>query len=464
MYRNPILVNDSYKYSQFNQYPFGTTEIYSYVESRGGISDRILFFGLQAYIKEYLLRPFTKHDINEAEELLVAHGEPFYREGYEYILNKHGGYMPVQIRALPEGMLVPTHVPTAVMYNTDRFCAWATSPLETSFLRGIWYPSTVATISWMARRIIYKYLEFTCDDPNSQIDFKLHDFGARGVSSGESAGLGGLAHLVNFLGTDTVEALIAAKQYYNAKGPVGFSIPAMEHSTVTSWGRNGEVNAFANMISHYAKPNSLVACVSDSYDLWNAVENIWGRQLKDAVIKSGATIVVRPDSGDPATVVVQTLQKLATAYGSTVNKKGYRVLHPSIRVIQGDGITIDSIGVILDAVMAAGFSTENLAMGMGGGLLQHVNRDTFKWAMKCSSATINGNQVDVYKDPVTDHGKASKKGKFSVALTAGRSKPFCSPLPEMDGNLLEVVYNDGELVRDESFDTIRARSKTLLNW
>lgn len=460
--RNPILVNDSYKYSQFNQYPEATTEIYSYVESRGGISDRILFFGLQAYIKEYLMRPFTKHDIDEAEALLIPHGEPFYREGYEYILNKHGGYFPVLIRAINEGTIVPTHVPVATMENTDPTCAWVTSPLETSFLRGIWYPSTVATISWMARQIIYKYLKETCDDPDLQIDFKLHDFGARGVSSGESAALGGMGHLVNFLGTDTVEALMAARQYYNA-GIVGFSIPAMEHSTVTSWGRNGEVDAFGNMILKNGKPGGLVACVSDSYDLWNAVDNIWGRMLKQMVLNSGATIVVRPDSGDPATVIVETIRKLATAYGSAFNKKGYRVLHPSIRVIQGDGITIDSIPVILEAVKQAGFSTENLAMGMGGGLLQHVNRDTFKWAMKCSSATINGKQVDVYKDPVTDPGKASKKGKFAVAVYNGR--PTCYNVGHnVAANMLLPVYCNGELSWEDTFENIRSRAKSQNEW
>ena len=246
---NIILNSDSYKYSQFNQYPANTTGIYSYIESRGGKYDETVFFGLQAFIKEYLTAPITQDMIDEAELIITAHGEPFNRAGWEYILNEHNGYLPVRIRAVPEGTIVPVKNVLATIENTDPACYWLTSFLETALLRAIWYPTTVATNSREIKKLILDALEKT-GDPTT-IDFKLHDFGARGVSSLESAGIGGAAHLVNFMGTDTVEALLFARRYYNAD-MAGFSIPAMEHSTVTSWGRENEVASYRNMIKQKA--------------------------------------------------------------------------------------------------------------------------------------------------------------------------------------------------------------------
>ena len=228
--------------------------------------------------------------------------------------------------------MVPTHIPVLTIENTDPKCYWLTSFLETALLRAVWYPSTVATISYHAREIIMKYLKKTSEDPNAQIGFKLHDFGYRGVSSKESGELGGLAHLLSFMGTDTMGALVAAIEFYNAETAVGFSIPAAEHSTITSWGRDNEADAFSNMITQFAKPGSLVAVVSDSYDIYNAITNIWGKQLKSLVKQSGATLVVRPDSGIPHEIVLESLERLGAEYGYTTNKLGYKVLDPSVRV------------------------------------------------------------------------------------------------------------------------------------
>jgi len=243
----------------------------------------------------------------------------------------------------------------------------------------------------------------------------------------------------------------------------GFSIPAMEHSTVTSWGRNGEVAAFGNMMDQYARPGALVACVSDSYDLWNAVSNIWGDTLRERVLQSGATIVVRPDSGDPLTVPVQTIELLGERFGFEVNQKGYKVLPSCVRVIQGDGITVKSIPVILDNLLRAGWSADNLAFGMGGGLLQQVNRDTMKFAMKANAMEIGGKWQDVFKDPITDSGKTSKKGVLSLVRSTGignsqwrtiRRSELC---PGEIDNLVKVFEN-GELLVDQTFDQIRSRA------
>ena len=229
-----ILNSDSYKYSQAFQYPAGTEYVYSYIESRGGMWDATVFFGLQAFIKEYLINPITQKDIDDAEAIITAHGEPFYREGWEHILKEHGGKLPVVIRAVPEGCIVPTKNVLATIENTDPKCWWLTSFLETAVLRAIWYPTTVATNSYESKKIILEALEKSGDP--SLIDFKLHDFGARGVSSMESAGLGGAAHLINFMGTDTITGILYAREYYGAP-MAGFSIPASEHSVSASYGR-----------------------------------------------------------------------------------------------------------------------------------------------------------------------------------------------------------------------------------
>jgi len=449
---NIILNSDSYKYSQFNQYPANTTGIYSYIESRGGKYDETVFFGLQAFIKEYLTAPITQDMIDEAELIITAHGEPFNRAGWEYILNEHNGYLPVRIRAVPEGTIVPVKNVLATIENTDPACYWLTSFLETALLRAIWYPTTVATNSREIKKLILDALEKT-GDPTT-IDFKLHDFGARGVSSLESAGIVGAAHLVNFMGTDTVEALLFARRYYNAD-MAGFSIPAMEHSTVTSWGRENEVASYRNMIKQNAKPGGLVACVSDSYDIFAACEK-WGTELKQDVIDSGATVVIRPDSGDPATVVNECLAILDKNFGHTVNEKGFKVLN-NVRVIQGDGITIQSIRSIIFTITMSGYSVDNVAFGQGGALLQIVNRDDQKFAMKCSAALVNGEWVDVFKDPITDAGKQSKKGRVTL-YNNGQGNLFSDVINKDYPDELVTVFEDGKIVKEYTFDEVRANS------
>jgi nicotinamide phosphoribosyltransferase len=303
--KNIILNTDSYKFSQYLQYPPGTTSVYSYIESRGGEWGATVFFGLQAFLKEYMCHPITQDDINVAEEIVTAHGEPFNRAGWQYILDEHGGHLPVEIRAVPEGTIVPVKNVLVTVENTDPECYWLTSYLETALLRAIWYPTTVATNSYEAKKIILRHLEKS-GDPTT-IHFKLHDFGARGVSSFESSGLGGAAHLINFLGTDTISGILAVRQYYN-HSMAGFSIPAMEHSTVTSWGRDREVDSYRNMVKTYGKPGAIIACVSDSYNIYDACR-LWGTELRNDVISSGATVVIRPDSGEPSRVVLGLQEK-----------------------------------------------------------------------------------------------------------------------------------------------------------
>lgn len=451
---NIILNSDSYKYSQFNQYPPGTEYMYSYIESRGGKYDETVFFGLQAFIMEYLLQPVTMDMIDEAELVITAHGEPFYREGWEYIVEKHAGMLPVAIKAVPEGTVVSVSNVLVTMVNTDPNCWWLTNFLETALLRAVWYPTTVSTNSREIKKVIAEYLEKTGDIAG--IDFKLHDFGARGVSSLESAGIGGAAHLVNFMGTDTIEALLFARTYYGAE-MAAFSIPAMEHSTVTTWGREHEVDSFRNMLKRHAKPGGLVACVSDSYDIYGACHK-WGTELKQDVIDSGATVIIRPDSGDPATVVVRCLEILGEHFGYVINDKGYAVLN-NVRVIQGDGINIDSIKAILHNMELHKFSADNVAFGQGGALLQIVNRDDQKFAMKCSAARINGKWIDVYKDPITDNGKRSKRGILKLIGEKGNYITLTgdtdSYIFQIAQDVLEPVFENGKMLRYTSFEEVR---------
>ena len=456
MTRNIILNVDSYKTSHFLQYPANTSAVSSYIESRGGQFRETVFFGLQAFLKEYLTHPITDRDIEQAKALLPAHGVPFNEAGWRYILEKYDGYLPIQIEALPEGTVVPVKNALVQVVNTDAECAWLTSYVETALLRAIWYPTTVATLSWQCKQVIRGYLEETADTTEG-LAFKLHDFGARGASSEETAALGGMAHLVNFQGTDTLSGILAARRYYGAD-MAGFSIPAAEHSTITAWGRENEGEAYANMLKQFAGPGKLVAVVSDSYDLWNAIENLWGDELRTQVENSGGTLVIRPDSGDPVSIVTEAIGRLMKIFGYRVNSKGYRVLPEYIRVIQGDGICIQSIEAILAAMKLRKQSADNIAFGMGGALLQQVNRDTLKFAMKASAAKVGGLWRDVFKDPVTDAGKRSKKGRLAVIYDKGALKTIQAGDLGQKENLMRVVFRNGKWVHEDTFETIRSRT------
>jgi nicotinamide phosphoribosyltransferase len=466
---NLILNTDSYKASHWLQYPPGVDATFFYLESRGGVYERTLFFGLQSILKEYLAKPVTAAMVDEAEGFFSAHGEPFNEAGWRHIAEAHGGMLPLRIRAVAEGTVVPTHQALMTIESTCPDCFWVPSYAETLLMR-VWYPITVATISWHVKQTIREYLDRTSDDPAAQIAFKLHDFGARGVSSAESAGLGGMAHLVNFRGTDTILGVLAAREYYG-EAMAGYSIPAAEHSTITAWGKDRELDAYRNMLRQFAKPGAVVACVSDSYDVFHAVKEMWGGSLREEVIASGATLVVRPDSGDPADIVHRTLKMLNAAFGSTVNDRGYRVLN-HVRVIQGDGVNPDSIRAILERITRAKYSADNLAFGMGGALLQKMDRDTQKFALKCSAARIDGQWMDVFKDPVTDHAKASRPGRLTLARHREHGTFRTISLPdgaiEADPAMLgagweeamTTVWANGKLLRDWTFAEVRARSET----
>lgn len=437
-------------------YPPGCEALSCYIESRGGDYGQVLFFGLQAFLIEYLSDPITAADIAEAENLLSAHGVPFNKAGWEHILQQHNGYLPIEIEAVPEGTLIaPQHVLLQI-HNTDPACYWLPTYLETALLRAIWYPTTVATVSWHCKQLLTQYLVETADNLDA-LPYQLHDFGARGVSSNESAGLGGLAHLVNFKGTDTLAAIVAGQRYYD-EIMAGHSIPAAEHSTIISWGKERETEAYQHILNLYTGTDKTVSIVCDSYDIWHALENIIGDTLKSTVENNPGRIVFRPDSGDPEKMVVQVIEALMKTFGHTTNNKGFKVLPSNIRVIQGDGVNNDSIKACLQSMKEHQLSAENIAFGMGGRLLQRINRDTAKFAMKANAAKVNGVWTDVQKKPITDLKKSSKGGRLALIKKGGRAFETIK-LSDLNNqqNQLRSVFRNGEILIRESLASIRDR-------
>lgn len=454
LFNNFLFTADSYKLSHFKQYPPKTETVYSYFESRGGKFPNIVFFGLQYLLKKLEGQVLTHEDITEAAPILKSH---FFDQnllnvdGFRNLVLKHQGRLPVVIKALPEGTVAPVRTALFTVENTDPEFYWLTNFLET-YLSQVWYPSSVCTLSYHTRKLIEQYMMETGGSTEG-VEFKLHDFGFRGVSSLESAAIGGMAHLVNFAGTDTLAGLACAMETYEA--PVcGFSIPATEHSTITSWGREHESDAYENILKQY--PEGYVAVVSDSYNIYKACKDIWGDKLKDQVLARNGVLVVRPDSGRPEDVVVRCLNILGEAFGYERTPQGYKVLNPKIRIIQGDGVDYDKIEVILQEMKRDMWAATNLAFGQGGALLQKLNRDTHKFAFKCSAVKVNGEWRDVYKDPITDQGKTSKKGRMSVVEEHGK----LITVPEISSgeDKLVEVFRDGEITKTYSWEEIKTRT------
>ena len=455
--RNLVLQTDSYKFTHWKQYPPGTQFVYSYLESRGGMFDQTLFFGLQYYLMEYLAGAVVNEaDVVEAQAFVDQHIGPgiFNFDGWMHIVRNRGGRLPVVIKAVPEGTQVDVLNVLMTIENTDPQCYWLPNYLETLLLK-VWYPITVATLSRAIHTVFLAALERSGDP--ALIDFKLHDFGYRGVSSEETAGIGAAAHLINFKGTDTVAGIRLLQHYYRSNEMEGFSIPAAEHSTITAWGRENEVLAYQNMLTQF--PNGLVAVVSDSYNVYEAAEKLWGQILHDKVLQRQGTLVIRPDSGNPREVVLKVLNILGEKFGFESNAKGYRVLNPKVLVIQGDGVNYWTIQDTLAAMTRAGWSADNITFGMGGALLQQLNRDTQKFAFKTSAITINGEEREVYKDPVDGHDKVSKRGRMALHFVDGRWSTESMRRDQDDPqDQLRTVFKDGELLVTQKAREVRANA------
>ncbi len=467
---NVLFDTDSYKVSQWAQNPKDVTKTHFYVEARGGKFQETVFFGLQP-ILEVLETPITKEMVEEARKFWAAHfrdDKIFNYKGWMRIVNVHNGRLPVRIKAPLEGTVVPLSNVLVTVESTDPELVWLPSWLETKLLR-FWHPLNVATLSYHCKLVIKHYLDKTTDSELASIllPSRLHDFGSRGVSSAESAEFGGAGHLVNFEGTDTGVALRFLQRYYQAD-MAGFSIPAAEHSTITSWTKPFETEAYRNMLEQFAtSSDSIVAVVSDSYDIENAVRNIWGGTLKQEVIDRNATLVIRPDSGDPKTGIMNLLAILAEKFGTvSAGKKNektgedYKLIAHKVRLIQGDGVDLETIGEILACMDEAGYSAANIAFGMGGALLQKHNRDTQAMAMKLSWELKGGVATPIKKEAP---GKKSKPGRLDlIASEAGilthTLRDGTDPESKHEDSIMAVVFEDGRVTRRQSFEGVREKA------
>ena len=454
---NNIIINtDNYKHCHYPLYPPGTEYVSSYIESRGGSMPVTMFVGLQAFLREFLMHPITLEDIDEAEFVEREQGMHFNRKNWLGILNDHGGFLPVEIEALPEGMVVPTRTPLVQLINTDPKYFWATSFFETALLRAVWYPTTIGTVSWLCKQMIRESLNRTSDNPGI-LRHMLHDYGARGVSSQQSAALGGLAHLVNFSQSDTVPGIVYAKRYYNA-GKVSNSGPNSEHAGFTAWGRENESAALRNMLETFA-PEGCALLLTDTYDHENCVKNIVGKELKEMIQNFPGLVGIRPDSGDVVEVTADTTEWLMDAFGYEVNSKGFKVLPPFIRTVQGDGVNFESLPKVFLELERRGMSAENAVFGMGGGLLQHFNRDTLNFGQKANAVCVNGQWRHISKSPTGADFKVSKAGRQAVIRDGDTVKSVLRDSVRPEDNLLQPVFRNGKLLKKWDFTEVIANSE-----
>lgn len=453
---NLIINTDNYKHCHYPLYPPGTEYVSSYIESRGGEWPVTQFVGLQAYLREYLMRPITLEDIDEAEFVVREQGMHFNRDNWLGILNDHDGFLPVEIEAVPEGTVLPAKNVLVQLINTDPRYFWATSFFETALLRAVWYPTTIGTVSWLSKMVIKEALARTSDNPQL-IRNTLHDYGARGVSSQQSAALGGLAHLVNFDQSDTVPGILAAKHFYNA-GKVSNSGPNSEHAGFCAWGRENEADALRNMLNVYAEAGCALL-LSDTYDHEHCVKNIIGGELKEQIRNFPGLVGVRPDSGDIVEVTADTTEWLMDAFGYETNSKGFKILPPFVRVVQGDGVNFHSLPKVYMELERRGLAADNAVFGMGGGLLQHWNRDTMNFGQKASAVQVNGEWRDISKAPTGADFKVSKAGRLALKYENGTytTVPRDSIPPEE--NQLVTVFRNGKLLKKWDFTELIANAE-----
>lgn len=463
---NLLLATDCYKMGHMQQYAPGTSKIYSYLQARKP-DENLIFFGLQYYLKKYLQQPITQNDVEEFMDISNGLLGATSNDVYNKLKNLQAlGYLPIRIKAVPEGSIIPSKNVLLTMTNTVPGYHWVVGLFESLLLK-LWYPITVATYSKQLKEIVNIYSNTTCDSQDL-VPFQVHDFGYRGVSSEETAAIGGAAHLVNFEGTDTVPAVKFIKDYYHTPN-VGKSVPASEHSVMCSFGEAGELAAFRHMLETY--PTGIVSIVADTYNIWRVLGE-YIPKLKSAILNRPGKVVIRPDSGDQYKILLGNpsgqnieerlgvFESLALSLGSYKNSKGYEVLHPNVGVIYGEGFTKDRMTHVLGGMQQQGWATDNLVMGIGGLLLQNHSRDEFGFAIKATYAEINNTPTNIYKDPITDPGKKSHTGLLRlVKRPAGHGWYYTTEdnltwEQESTGELL-TVFEDGKILRETNFEEIR---------
>lgn len=454
---NPILNKDSYKLSHPRMYPPGLSGMSAYISARK-LGETLTFFGLQQRLCQE--KPISMVDIIEAEKFAAAHGEPFDKEIWTKLLTKHNGWAPLKIWAVPEGTNISSGVPLVRIECEDPDFYWMVMDCETWLQRAVWYPTTIASNDLANRRMLKRYLLETSDNME-HLDFMLHDFGARGVSSEESAQIAGAAHLVHFNGSDTISGVLAANRFYDCP-MAAFSVPASEHSVQCAWGPMMQDPYLEHVLKVYEGQFGILSIVIDGYDTKREALRLC-TTFREQIIKSKMKIVFRPDSGDPKELIPQLLSMQEIAFGSDRNSKGFKKIR-HVGLIWGDGIDHESMESILDIVTRNRFAADNIVFGSGGSLLQKVNRDTYGFAMKASAIKVE-NWHGISKQPVTDSGKNSFKGRMTTLRSKMTGEYMEANLldgphaPEWE-DVLEPVWDTGVLLRRQTLDDIRKRARS----
>lgn len=445
--------------------------------------DKVVMFGLQGFIKTYLIDYFNEEFFDKPfEEIIYEYkrimdaslGKDAYKIDKIESLHKLG-YLPIEIVALPEGTIVPMHVPMFGITNTHKDFAWLPQSLESLISAEMWHPMLAATVGMTYRGIVNHYYDLTCEDniPRSKA---LGAFDFRGEECLESAVKAGAGWCLSFLNTATVPTIPYLEKNYFCdctKESVAYGSPSTEHSVMCSnYAVDGDEITLLRRLLTEIYPNTSFSAVLDSYDYWNIIDNILP-QLKTEIMNHNGCMLMRGDSGDCVEVVTKTVFKLWEEFGGTVNSKGYKVLDPHVKAIYGDSITVQRCEEIYRILMKNGFACSNVALGVGSfsfqcieedGVLKPFTRDTFSSCIKATYCEINGKPFPIFKNPKDGGFKKSQKGCCRVYTRCDGSIYYEDELTweqaiksGKHGNMLIPVFKDGELLKEQSLKEIRDR-------
>ncbi len=482
---NPLMLIDFYKADHRRQYPEGTEMVYSNFtprKSRLAENDKLVFFGLQYFVKEYLVKQWNEGFFNIPKEKVVAD----YKRRMDNALGKDSipvehiaelhdlGYLPLIVKGLPEGTIVSPKIPVVTVYNTKPKFFWLTNYLESLMSAILWKPATSATTAFQYRKRFNEYARSTVSDNN--IDFVYwqgHDFSFRGMSGIEDACMSAAGHLLSFCGTDSVPAIDFHEIYYNAnsdKELIGGSVPATEHSVMCMGTKDNEIATFDRLITKIY-PNGIVSIVSDTWDFWKVITEFLP-ELKSKILARDGKVVIRPDSGDPVKIIIGdkdaapgspefkgAIECMWETFGGTITDKGFKLLDSHIGLIYGDSITLQRQKDILEGLKEKGFASFNVVLGIGSYTYEYVTRDTYGFAMKATYGEVNGEGRNIFKDPKTDDGtKRSAKGLMAVHEVNGelKMKDQCTWDEEKQG-LLQTVFENGKVLNEQTLSDIRMR-------
>lgn len=479
---NPILLTDGYKVDHRRQYPENTSLVYSNWtprKSRVHGVEEVTFFGLQYFLKKYLIEDFEKYFFSRPkEEIVSAYARRINAYlgansvGTQHIAELHDlGYLPLVFKALPEGASVPLKVPMFTMYNTRPEFFWLTNYLETLVSAVVWLPCNSATLARRFRQLLEGYANETSDQIEI-VKWQGHDFSMRGMGGIEAGLLSGAGHLLSFVGTDTIPAIDFLESWYGADAEnemIGGSVPATEHSVMSMGTKQNEIGTFQRLISDIY-PKGIVSIVSDTWNIWTVLSE-YLPSLKEEILKRDGKLVIRPDSGDPVKILCgnpeSTLEAerkgvinlLWETFGGKVNSKGYRELDPHIGAIYGDGINLERAEQICQGLKEKGYASTNVMLGIGSHTYQYNTRDTFGFAMKATYGEVQNEGREIFKDPVTDDGtKKSARGLLRVNFVNGKYELQDQVTWEEEaGGELKEVFRDGKLLIDHKLEQIRAR-------